>query len=150
MRNPPPNMTDYDRERRECRLEVPERFNFALDVVDRWAEEDPGKLAMLWVGRDGEERRLTFGYFRDASNRCANVLRALGVKKGDGVLVILPRLPEWHVILLGLIKLGAVPMPGTTLLTAKDLQYRIQSADVKLVVTDPENAAKVEDAQIDL
>ena len=147
MTNPPPNMTDYDREWRECRLDVPERFNFALDVVDRWARDDPGKLAMLWVGRDGEERRLTFGDFRAASNRFANVLRALGVKKGDGVLVVLPRLPEWHVILLGLIKLGAIPMPGTTLLTPKDIRYRVQSADVRMVITDPENAEKVESSR---
>src|SRR6516165_10721802 len=114
MTSPPPQMTDYEQERRSCRLSVPERFNFAQDVVDRWAADNPNQLAMLWVGQDGEERRLGFGYFREASNRCASVLRRLGIRKGDGVLVIMPRLPEWHVILLGLIKLGAVPIPGTT------------------------------------
>ncbi len=140
----PPNMTDYEHERRTFRLDVPERFNFAQDVVDRWAREDPDKLAMLWVGQDGEERRLGFAYFRDASNRFANVLRSLGITKGDRVLVVLPRLPEWHVIVLGLIKLGAIPMPGTTLLTSKDIAYRIQSADAKMAITTPENAEKVE------
>lgn len=144
MTTPPPNMPDYERERLMFRLDVPERFNFAQDVVDRWADQDPGKLAMLWVGQDGGERRLPFAYFRDESNRFANVLGALGVEKGDGVLVVLPRLPEWHVILLGLIKLGAIPMPGTTLLTPKDIAYRVRSADVKVVVTTPENAEKVE------
>jgi acyl-coenzyme A synthetase/AMP-(fatty) acid ligase len=144
MTNLPPNMTDYDGERQSCRLEVPARFNFALDVVDHWASDDPGKLAMLWVSRDGEERRLSFGYFRDASNRFANVLRTLGINRGDGVLVVLPRLPEWHVILLGLIKLGALPIPGTTLLTAKDVAYRIQSADVKMAITAPESAETFE------
>lgn len=144
MTNPPPNMTDYEQERRLCRLAVPERFNFAQDVVDRWATDDPGQLAMLWVGRDGEERRLSFGYFREASNRFANVLQALGIKKGDGVLVIMPRLPEWHVILLGLIKLGAVPMPGTTLLTSKDVAYRIQNAGVRMAITTSESAETIE------
>jgi len=144
MTTPPPNMPDYERERLMFRLDVPERFNFAQDVVDRWADQDPGKLAMLWVGQDGGERRLPFAYFRDESNRFANVLGALGVEKGDGVLVVLPRLPEWHVILLGLIKLGAIPMPATTLLTPKDIAYRVRSADVKMVVTTPENAEKVE------
>ena len=144
MTQVPANMTDYEQERKTCRLEVPERFNFAEDVVAGWAREDPGKLAMLWVGQDGDERRLSFGWFRDASNRCVNVFRALGIRKGDGVLVVLPRLPEWHVILLGLFKLGAVPMPGTTLLTAKDIAYRIRSADVRMVVTTPEHAEKVE------
>jgi acetyl-CoA synthetase/medium-chain acyl-CoA synthetase len=147
MSNPPPNMTDYEGERRGCRLAVPERYNFALDVVDRWATDDPGKLAMLWVGQDGAERRLSFGHFRDASNRCASVLRALGIKKGDGVLIIMPRLPEWHVIVLGLIKLGAIPMPGTTLLTSKDVAYRVQSASVKMAVTTPEHAETIERAR---
>lgn len=140
----PPNMLDYERERRTFRLDVPERFNFAEDVVDRWAKEDPGKLAMLWVGQDGEERRLSFGWFRDESNRFANVLRGLGIGKGDGVLIVLPRLPEWHAMLLGMIKLGVVPMPGTTLLTPKDIAYRVLSADAKMVITTPEHAEKVE------
>jgi acetyl-CoA synthetase/medium-chain acyl-CoA synthetase len=147
MANLPPNMTDYEQERRACRLTVPERFNFALDVVDRWASDDPGKLALLWVGQGGEERRLSFGYFRDESTRCANVLRALGITKGDGVLIVMPRLPAWHVILLGLIKLGAIPMPGTTLLTAKDIAYRVQSASVKMAITTPEHAETIEQAQ---
>ena len=147
MTSPPPQMTDYEQERRSCRLSVPERFNFAQDVVDRWAADNPNQLAMLWVGQDGEERRLGFGYFREASNRCASVLRRLGIRKGDGVVVIMPRLPEWHVILLGLIKLGAVPIPGTTLLTAKDIAYRVQSADVKLAITTPEHAETIERAR---
>lgn len=147
MANPPPNMTDYEQERRGCHLTVPERFNFALDVVDRWASDDPSKLAMLWVGQGGEARRLTFGHFHEASNRCANVLKALGLRQGDGVLIVMPRLPEWHVILLGLMKLGAIPMPGTTLLTVKDITYRIQSASVKMAITTPEHAEIVERAQ---
>jgi acetyl-CoA synthetase/medium-chain acyl-CoA synthetase len=142
-------MTDYEHERRTCRVAVPERFNFAIDVVDRRAEDDPGKLAMLWIGPDGETRRLGFGYFREASNRCANVLRGLGIGKGDGVLVVMPRLPEWHVVLLGLMKLGAVPMPGTTLLTAKDVAYRVRSAGVKMAITTPESAETIERARAD-
>ena len=144
----PPNMTDYDHERRTLRLEVPERFNFASDVVDRWAAADEGKLAMLWIAQEGDERRFSFGYFRDQSNRFASGARRLGIGPGDGVLVVLPRLPEWYIVLLGLMKLGAVPMPGTTLLTAKDIAYRIKCADVKMIVTSPETAARVEEIQV--
>src|SRR5947209_17233546 len=89
-----PHMTDYEAERRSFQLEVPEYFNFAIDVINKWAS-DPNKLAMLWVGPNGEERRLTFAHFSEASSRAANAFSALGLGKGDPVLVMLPRLPEW-------------------------------------------------------
>ncbi|MDQ6922137.1 MAG: AMP-binding protein, partial [Candidatus Dormibacteraeota bacterium] len=99
------NLVDYDRAVREFRLEVPERFNFGRDVVDRWAE-DPAKLAMLWLGSDGSERRLTFRHFAERSDRFAHVLRRHGVRPGDRVMVQLPRVPEWWEVLLGCFKAG--------------------------------------------
>ena len=96
-----PNMTDYEAERRSFHLEVPEYFNFATDVIGKWAS-DPNKLAMLWVGQNGEERHLTFAHFAERSSRAANAFAALGIKKGDLVLVMLPRIPEWLESVLGL------------------------------------------------
>jgi acyl-coenzyme A synthetase/AMP-(fatty) acid ligase len=137
------NLTDYDRAVREFRLDVPERFNFARDVVGSWAQ-NPEKLAMLWLGPDGAERRLTFREFAERSDRFAQALQRSGVRPGDRVMVQLPRIPEWWEVLLGCFKAGAVAVPGTVLLTAKDIQYRTALADGVAYVTDAEGAAKVD------
>ncbi len=136
-----PHMTDYEAERRNFHLEVPEYFNFATDVIGKWGS-DPNKLAMLWVGQNGEERHLTFAYFAERSSRAANAFAKLGIKKGDRVLVMLPRIPEWWESVLGLMKLGAIPIPCTTLLTPKDIQYRAEVAEAIAFVTDSEGADK--------
>jgi acyl-coenzyme A synthetase/AMP-(fatty) acid ligase len=137
------NMLDYEAERRAFALEVPEYFNFATDVIGKWAQ-DPQKLAMLWLGQDGEERRLTFAHFAEASSRAANAFSLLGIRKGDTVLVMLPRVPEWWESVLGLMKLGAIPIPSTTLLTTKDIQFRIKAAEARAIITDSEGARKFE------
>ena len=113
------NMTNYDHERAVFQLETPETFNFGVDVVDKWAA-DPAKLALLWVDEDGRSQRFTFADIRRESNRFASLLQGLGVRQGDGVMIVLPRLPEWHSMMVGIMKLGAIPMPGTVLLTPKD------------------------------
>jgi acyl-coenzyme A synthetase/AMP-(fatty) acid ligase len=136
-----PNMTDYEAERRNFRLEVPEYFNFATDVTGKWAS-DPQKLAMLWVGQHDERRQLTFAHFAEQSSRAANAFAALGIQKGDRVLVMLPRVPEWWESVLGLMKLGAIPIPCTTLLTPKDIQFRAEVAEAAGFITDSEGAAK--------
>jgi acyl-coenzyme A synthetase/AMP-(fatty) acid ligase len=136
-----PNMTDYEAERRSFQLEVPEYFNFATDVIGKWAS-DPTKPAMLWIGQYGEERGLTFAHFSEYSGRAANAFSKLGIKKGDLVLVMLPRVPEWWESVLGLMKIGAIPVPCTTLLTSKDIQFRAEVAEASAIITDNEGAAK--------
>ena len=79
------------------------------------------------------------------SDRFANLLRGLGVGKGDRVFLMLPRISQWYVAMLGMMKLGAVPMPATTLCTPRDIEYRITQADASMAVTDQENASKVEE-----
>ena len=138
-----PEMVDYEQACREFRWEVPEHYNFAFDVVDRWGE-DTTKLAMLWVNEQGDEKRLTFRDFTERSNQLGNALRTMGIRKGDRLLIMLPRVPEWWEAVLGIMKLGAISMPGTTLLTPKDVAYRIQAAEAVAVITDEEGALKVE------
>lgn len=140
-----PNMQNYEETYKTFQWTIPERFNFAWDVVDQWAE-DRGRLALYWVDEQGHEQRYTFWDFKVLANRFANVLQGLGVGKGDVVLVMLPRLPQWHVVMLGLMKLGVIPAPGTTMLRPKDIEYRVNLAEAKAVVTDVENAEKVEEA----
>ncbi|MFQ5554273.1 MAG: acyl-CoA synthetase [Acidimicrobiia bacterium] len=142
-----PNMTDYERTRAEFSLEVPERFNFTTDVVERWAREEPGKVALIAVEPDGTTvHRLTFAEVMGAADAAAAVLADLGVAKGDRIFVMLPRVAEWYAVLLGAWKLGAVPMPGTTLLTARDIEYRVAAAEAVVAVTDGDGAARVDDA----
>jgi len=136
-----PHMTDYEAERRNFHLEVPEYFNFATDVIGKWAS-DPDKLAMLWIGQHGEEEQITFAHFSERSSRAANAFAKLGINKGDRVLVMLPRIPEWWESVLGLMKLGAIPIPCTTLLTPKDIQFRAEVAEVVAFITDSEGAVK--------
>ena len=136
-----PNMTDYEAERRNFHLDVPQYFNFASDVIGKWAQ-DPAKLARLWSGQQGEERNITFAEVAERSSRAANAFTHLGIQKGDRVMVMLPRLPEWWETILGLMKIGAVAIPCTTLLTPRDIQYRVEAAEVQGIITDAEGAAK--------
>ena len=143
-----PNMTDYEAERRSFQLEVPEYFNFATDVIGKWAS-DPIKPAMLWIGPHGDERGLTFAHFAEYSSRAANAFSKVGIKKGDRVLVMLPRVPEWWESVLGLMKIGAIPVPCTTLLTPKDIQFRAEAAEASAIITDNEGAAKFDQVRSD-
>ncbi len=143
-----PHMTDYEAERRNFHLEVPAQFNFAIDVIGKWAA-DPSKPAMLWIGEHGEEKGLTFAYFAERSSRAANAFTALGIKKGDRILVMLPRIPEWWESVLGLMKLGAIPIPCTTLLTSKDIQFRAEVSEAQGFITDSEGAPKFDEVRKD-
>ena len=136
----------YEELRTTFRLEVPEEFNFALDVVGRWAQER-NRLAMVWLGRNGEERKITFRDFDRRARRAAAAFRAAGIRKGDRVLVVMPRVPEWWETLLGLELLGAVAAPGTTLLTPRDMKYRVDLAGATAAVMDAENARKLSEVR---
>lgn len=127
---------------------LPEHFNFATDVVDRHAR-DASRPALLGSDEHGREERYTFRDLQQLSNQFANVLTELGIRKGDVVLVILPRIPAWQVVMLGLLRVGAVAAPGATLLQPKDIGYRAQLSEAKAVITDVENSAKVEAARKD-
>jgi len=136
---------NYEKMCREFNLKIPEHFNFGFDVVDKWAERDRTKTALVLVDENGENpRNYTFWDLKILSNKFANILRENSLGKGDYVLVVLPRIPEWHIAMTGMIKLGVIPMPATTLCTPKDIEYRINCTKAKAVITDSENASKVD------
>jgi len=116
------------------RCNVPDNFNFAYDVADEWARLDPEKLALLWTNDSGVMRSYAFADIKNLSDRAANVFLSLGVRKGDVVMLILKQRPEVWVLMCALMKIGAVCIPGTYQLTAKDLEYRCNIAEVKLLV----------------
>ena len=113
---------------------IPEHFNFAYDVIDAWAAEDPDRLALLWTNDEGVERRATFAQLKEQSDQAAAYLQTLGIGKGDPVMLILKRRYEWWIVMLALCKIGAVVIPATHMLTKKDIIYRNNSASVKAIV----------------
>jgi len=137
------NMTDYAATCRSFQLPTPARFNWAFDTFDAWAR-DPAKLALLWVAADGQPRRFTYAELAERSRRFANALAGLGVAAGERVFVMLPRVHQWWEIVLGCIRARAVSVPGTTLLTPKDIEYRLNIAEASVVVTDEDNQEKIE------
>lgn len=116
------------------KIDVPENFNFAYDVVDEWAEVEPDKRALLWCDDHDNERTFTFTDISRLSNRVANSLVSMGIGKGDVVMCILRRRWEYWVTAVALCKIGATIIPATLQLTKKDIVYRAQSAHVKAMV----------------
>jgi len=115
-------------------VKCPDNFNFAYDVVDKIADVEPNRRAMVWTNDEGDERIFSFSDMSRASNRVANMLTARGVKKGDKVIIILKRHFEFWFAILALHKIGAVAIPATNLLTKKDIIYRTKAASVKTVI----------------
>lgn len=116
------------------RINVPDNFNFGYDIVDAWAEKDPNKLAMLWTNDKGEERRFTFADMKRYTDQTASYFQQLGIGKGDKVMLLLKRRAEFWFSTVALTKLGAVVIPATHLLTKKDIVYRCNAADIKMIV----------------
>jgi acyl-coenzyme A synthetase/AMP-(fatty) acid ligase len=140
-------MRDYDEMYASFRLDVPTHFNFGGDVVDRWAK-DSDHLALIWCDETGAERRFTFGEISRLSNQCANLFAALGLRRGDRVVIMLPRLPEWQIAMLGALKLGAIPIPCIDMLTQGDIAYRIAHSGARGAVTTAMNVGKFAGANL--
>ncbi|WP_370362697.1 acyl-CoA synthetase [Paracoccus sp. FO-3] len=125
-------------------LDIPEHFNFAFDVLDIRARE-ADKTAILVVARDGvTTRRISYGDLSRSSGRFANALRRLGLRTGDAACIVIGRIPEWYTVLFGCMKAGVVSMPGTNLLTANDIAYRITQSGARAVIVTQEHVTKVE------
>jgi len=128
------NITDHEEFVQKFNLTVPENFNFAFDVVDEIASENPDKTAIVWCDEKGNEAIFTFGQIKEYSNRTANFFASLGIEKGDPVMLILKRRYEFWFCLLALHKIGAIAIPATHLLTSKDIIYRNNAASIKAIV----------------
>lgn len=124
----------YDDFCKNLHIVVPERFNFAYDVVDRMAADEPDRPALLWTDENGAERRFTFAEISELSDRTAAFFQSLGIGRGDRVMLILKRHWQFWTSMMALHKLGAVAIPATHLLTPKDIVYRCQKADIKMIV----------------
>ena len=125
------NNEDY---REHLEFIVPERFNFAYDVMDAWAEECPDALALWWVNDKGGNRRISFGEMKELTDRTAAYFSSLGIGSGDMVMLILKRRLEFWLSVLALHKIGAITIPATHMLTSKDIVYRNRKAHIKAIV----------------
>ena len=130
---PKTEFESYEDFEKNFRIDVPEHFNFAYDVVDEYAEKHPEKIAMVWCD-DDSERTFNFKEMKIYSDKAANLFKECGIKKGDTVMLTLKSRYEFWFCLLALNKIGAIPIPATHMLKSKDIVYRIESADIKMIV----------------
>ena len=139
-----PKLNDYQTDKQNFRLTIPENFNFGFDVIQRRADE-ANKTAFIYVDRSGNTiKHYSFRDLNHAANQFAHVLLDIGAKKGDMALFIAPRIPAWYQIIIGCIKTGIVAMPGTNLLTARDIKYRINKSRATIAIVTAEHANKIE------
>ena len=125
----------YEDFKENLKITVPESFNFAFDVVDVYAKEVPYKRALVWCNDRGDELVITFGDLLEKSNRAANFFGRHGVGKGDCVMLTLKGRYDFWIAMVGLHKIGAVAIPATHMLRAKDIAYRIDKAKLKMIVS---------------
>lgn len=143
------NFNSYEDFLDNYKVQVPEHFNFAFDVVDEIALETPDKIAMVWCDDKGAERIFTFAEMKSYSNKAANFFHSAGIRKGDMVMLVLKRRFEFWFSILALHKIGAVAIPATHLLTEKDIIYRNNAADIKMIVcvSEPDVVERIEGAR---
>ena len=125
---------DYETAYRDFRWPRFERFNWARDWFDALAVEQPDVAALTIVETDGEVNSLTYAEMAQRSSQVAGWLSVHGLRKGDRVLIVLGNQVELWETMLACIRLGAVMIPATTLLTEADLADRIERGEVKFVV----------------
>lgn len=124
----------YEDFKKNYTVNIPENFNFGFDVVDAWAEIDKEKKALVWCDDHGGEEVFAFSDISRLSNQTVHFLKAQGIGKGDVVMVILRRRYEYWILATALCKLGATLIPATLQLTTKDIVYRCNAANVKMIV----------------
>jgi acetyl-CoA synthetase len=127
----------------DFRWAIPNRFNIGVAVADRWAAEDPGRTALFDYRADGAPARLSFLELSQRSNAFANALRARGIRRGDRVALLLPQGFETVIAHLAIYKLGAIALPLALLFGPEALEFRLQTAGARLVVTNAVGAAKL-------
>jgi acetyl-CoA synthetase len=125
----------------DCRV-----MNFARDVVDA---ADPARLALVELARDGGRREWSFGEVSDAAARLAGTFVRCGVGRGDVVMTVIGNRPEWVLTMVACFRIGAVVLPCTEQLRAKDLRLRLDAARPKLVLCDERDADELAAARPD-
>jgi acetyl-CoA synthetase/medium-chain acyl-CoA synthetase len=124
------------------RWDVPAAFNFGRDVIDPLGLDD--RLGLLFVDKAGARHEFSFPQVAAATRRWAGALRDLGVAPGERVIVLLPKVPEWLFSMVGLARLGAVVIPCSEQLRAKDLTFRANHSEAKTIIGHVSNRAEID------
>ena len=140
----PDDVRDYDQLYRQFRWNIPARYNIGVDICDRWAARDPGRLAIRHLHADGRDEAISFGWLRETSNRLANALRAHGVARGDRVAIFLPQAPEVVAAHVAIYKLAAIALPVAILFGPDALSYRLRNSGAKALLTNAQGLAKLD------
>ena len=142
----------YDDFKKNFDFKVPENFNFAYDVVDRYAKENPEKIALVWCNDEGEEESFTFEEMKRYSDKAANLIKSYNIKKGDKVMLTLKNRYEFWFTIIALHKIGAIPIPATHMLKKKDILYRIEKATITMIISvdDPQLLAEFDKSESEL
>ena len=143
-----PNLTDYDELRRNFTWEslyqeldwLPGGYlNKAHECIDRHANgPKANKVALLWEGKNGEEERYTFADLKRETNKFANVLRGLGVTRGDRVFLFMERVPELYIAVFGVLKVGAIAGPLFSAFGPEPVKDRLLDSGAKVLITTPD------------
>ncbi|KAK5944332.1 hypothetical protein PMZ80_003613 [Knufia obscura] len=124
-------------------LRRPSSFNFATHIVDDWAKTNPSQNALHWVSQDLKtERKLTYADISTSSHRIATLLHNLGLRPGDVLIVILPRIPAWWELATACLRSGIILCPCTTLLVEKDIEYRLNISNAAAFIGDEISVSK--------
>ncbi|MGM7636380.1 acyl-CoA synthetase MbcS [Bacillus sp. Hm123] len=114
-------------------LLAPEKYNIVMEV-EKFAK-DPNRVALKWENEVGEQKEVTYSELMKATNKIGNAFLEAGLKQGDPILIMVPRLIEAYEVFLAALKVGLVIIPSSELLRTKDLNYRIEHAGVKGIVS---------------
>ncbi len=132
----------YEELYRAFRWNIPREFNIGVEICDKHADR-ADQTALFLENAAGEEKRLTFGELKSLSDRFANALRAVGVRKGDRVGIVLPQRAETVIAHIAIYKLGAVALPLSVLFGRDALSYRFSNSGAKVVITDDLGAKSI-------
>lgn len=131
---PRTDFKDYEDFFKNYKINIPENFNFAYDVMDVLASKTPDKRALVWTNDEGLFVEFTYADLKKRTDATASFFKSLGIAKGDMVMLILQRRYEFWLSILALHKLGASVIPATHMLTKEDIVYRNNAASIKAVI----------------
>lgn len=145
-------LDSYEEERKAWRDDVPLKFNFASNVIDVWAEKEKlgernSSIPAFWyVYENGKEIKWNYQIFQQETKKTANMLRdKCEVKRGDNIMVLLPKVPEFWLLNIAAIRIGCVLCPGSILLTSKDLAYRFSTFKPTCIIAHDAIADRVDE-----
>jgi acetyl-CoA synthetase len=138
-----PAARDYAALRQSFRWQIPARYNIGVDVCDRWAEAEPGRVALYDVRAGGSVEEISYGALRETSNRLANTLAAHGIVRGDRVAILLPQGPVVAAAHIAIYKLGAIALPLAMLFGRDALSHRLTDSGARALITNRRGLERV-------